>query len=198
MNWSRLSEDFRGRVRFFTFLIGNGGLVPDNIEELYDYESLLVEKPELLPSLFAIYLNNFQANTNGSSTSNPIERAAEWLYQFFNPDYDISSPVEDWELAVVTNNQVTNCIVTFVYHFIEGALDTSVFNVAEYKSALFEGGSFFEGVISVFLNVIEVDTNENVRNISRAERRAQQFARQWVDRDFKVEPPFEDWEVELV
>ncbi len=47
---------------------------------------------------------------------------------------------------------------------------------------------------AIFANVIEMDSERNVLN---AERRAAQWLRSYYDPTYKIEPPFEDWEVAL-
>ncbi|MGZ5544464.1 MAG: DUF7677 family protein [Limisphaerales bacterium] len=57
--------------------------------------------------------------------------------------------------------------------------------------------SAIEQVYAIFANVLEVDERGQVLNAKHAEKRATDYLRSYCDRGFKVEPPFEDWELEL-
>jgi len=54
-----------------------------------------------------------------------------------------------------------------------------------------------EQAYAIFANVIEMDDDGNLLNAKYAEKRAAQFIRNYVDKDYVVEPPLEGWEVEL-
>jgi len=45
--------------------------------------------------------------------------------------------------------------------------------------------------------VLELDADGTVLNASHAEYRAAQFIRRYFDRAYRVDPPFERWELEL-
>ena len=60
-----------------------------------------------------------------------------------------------------------------------------------------EESSFAEQAYAIFMNNLEIDENGNVLNYKYSENRAAQYIREYFDKDFKVVPPFEDWEVEL-
>ncbi|MRG92115.1 DUF7677 family protein [Polyangium spumosum] len=64
-------------------------------------------------------------------------------------------------------------------------------------SAIFEEPSALEQAYAIFMNVLEFDDAGIVQNARHAERRAAQFIRRYVEPSYIVEPPFEDWEVEL-
>ncbi|MGZ4963479.1 MAG: DUF7677 family protein [Limisphaerales bacterium] len=57
--------------------------------------------------------------------------------------------------------------------------------------------SAIEQVYAIFANVLEVDERGQVLNAKHAEKRATDYLRSYCDRSFNVEPPFEDWELEL-
>ena len=50
---------------------------------------------------------------------------------------------------------------------------------------------------AIYINVLELDEHGNVLNAKHAEHRAAQYIRSYVDRDYSVTPPFDDWEVHL-
>lgn len=64
-------------------------------------------------------------------------------------------------------------------------------------SCIFEEPSALELTYAIFLNVLELDAEGQVINAKHAERRAAQWIRSYVDSKYRVEPPFEDWEVAL-
>ncbi|MCQ8232272.1 hypothetical protein NP490_09440 [Pectobacterium carotovorum] len=45
--------------------------------------------------------------------------------------------------------------------------------------------------------MLELDEDGNVLNAKYAEKRATDYLRQYCDPSFTVDPPYEDWEVEL-
>jgi hypothetical protein len=49
----------------------------------------------------------------------------------------------------------------------------------------------------IFANVLDVDEHGKVTNRKHAEKRATDYLRSYCDRSFRVDPPFEDWEVAL-
>jgi hypothetical protein len=64
-------------------------------------------------------------------------------------------------------------------------------------SAIFEEPSALEQTYAIFANLLELDADGTVLNAKHAERRAAQFIRSYVDETYRVDPPFEDWEVAL-
>ena len=57
--------------------------------------------------------------------------------------------------------------------------------------------SAIEQAFAIYANVIELDIKGNVLNAKYAEKRAVDYIRSYCDPTFKVEPPYEDWEIEL-
>jgi len=51
--------------------------------------------------------------------------------------------------------------------------------------------------MAIYANVLRVDESGVVLNPRRAEMRAAQWIRSYVDRSYTVDPPFAQWEVEL-
>ncbi|GAB2566104.1 hypothetical protein GCM10027190_14720 [Spirosoma areae] len=54
-----------------------------------------------------------------------------------------------------------------------------------------------EQAFAIYANVIQMDTSGKVLNDNYATRRAAQWIRFACDSNYKVDPKFEDWEVEL-
>nr|WP_299169537.1 hypothetical protein [uncultured Allomuricauda sp.] len=57
--------------------------------------------------------------------------------------------------------------------------------------------SAIEKVFAIYTNVIELDETGAVQNDEYAQKRATDYLRSYCDPDFEVEPPYEDWEIEL-
>ncbi|MFF2450556.1 hypothetical protein ACFVSW_26280 [Neobacillus sp. NPDC058068] len=64
-------------------------------------------------------------------------------------------------------------------------------------SFIFEEPWILEQAYAIFANAIEMDDDGNVLNEKYAEMRAAQFIRSIVDKNYEIEPPLEDWEVQL-
>lgn len=67
----------------------------------------------------------------------------------------------------------------------------------DYLKLYGEEPSAIEQVFAIFANVIEMDEKGEVLNAKYAEKRAVDYLRSYCDPNFKVEPPYEDWETEL-
>jgi hypothetical protein len=64
-------------------------------------------------------------------------------------------------------------------------------------SCIFEEPSALEQTYAIFVNVLELDADGTVLNAKHAEKRAAQYIRSYVERGYRVDPPFEGWEVAL-
>jgi len=67
----------------------------------------------------------------------------------------------------------------------------------DYLELYGEEPSAIEKAFAIFANVIELDENGEVLNAKYAEKRAVDYIRSYCDPSFTVEPPYEDWEIEL-
>lgn len=67
----------------------------------------------------------------------------------------------------------------------------------DYLKLYGEEPSTIEQAFAIFANVIEMDEHGEVLNVKYAEKRAVDYIRSYCDPDFTVEPPYEDWEIEL-
>jgi len=84
----------------------------------------------------------------------------------------------------------------FSYYLANGTLEYDLLGEVDYSAVLTEP-SAMEAIYAVFSNVIELDDDGVVVNQAEAMRRAAQYVLTWVDHDYKPQPPFEDWELEL-
>jgi hypothetical protein len=86
----------------------------------------------------------------------------------------------------------------FAFYAANGTLALDVMGHHDPRAALAEGvGSPWEQAMAIFTNVLDVAADGTVRNESGAMRRAAQYLRSYLDPGYLVEPPFEDWELEL-
>jgi len=67
----------------------------------------------------------------------------------------------------------------------------------DYLKLYGEEPSAIEQAFAIFANVIELDEKGNVLNAKYAEKRAVDYIRSYCEPSFKIEPPYEDWEIEL-
>ena len=86
---------------------------------------------------------------------------------------------------------------TFAFWIANGTVGLPLLEGFDYWSAMKESPSLMEQVFAIYANVIELDENGRPLNAKAAEDRAAQFIRSWCDPDYKIDPPYESWEVEL-
>jgi hypothetical protein len=84
---------------------------------------------------------------------------------------------------------------TFAYFMASGTQNT--LKDIDYLSLYGEEPSAIEQVFAIYANVIELDENGQVLNAKYAEKRATDYLRSYCNSDFKVDPPYEDWEIAL-
>ena len=89
-----------------------------------------------------------------------------------------------------------SAIRQFAYWVANRSVGLPVFEGVDY-TCIFEEPSAMEQAFAIFLNVLELDESGGAVNAKAAERRAAQYIRQYCERTYQVEPPFEQWEVEL-
>lgn len=94
------------------------------------------------------------------------------------------------------SNSFSGELRTFSYWISNGTVGLPLLEGIDY-TCIFEEPSMLEQTYAIFANVIEMNDNGEVLNAKYAEKRAAQFIRSYVDTTYEVEPPFEDWEVEL-
>ena len=92
-------------------------------------------------------------------------------------------------------------------HSFSGALRTFAYFMAsgshymlqgvDYLELYGEEPSAIEQVYAIYANVIELDEDGEVVNGKYAEKRATDYLRSYCDPSFKVNPPCQNWELEL-
>lgn len=92
-------------------------------------------------------------------------------------------------------------------HSFSGALRTFAYFMASGTHYMLKGVDYLplygsepsaiERAFAIFANVIDMDENGQVLNAQHAQKRATDYLRSYCDSSFKVDPPLEDWELEL-
>lgn len=95
------------------------------------------------------------------------------------------------------NKHICGAVRQFSLYFAKGTLGHPLLKVIDYIEELKEESSFAEQAFAIFMNNLEVDEDGNVLNYKYCENRAAQYIRRYFDSSYTVEPPFENWEIEL-
>ena len=85
----------------------------------------------------------------------------------------------------------------FAFYLANGTLDLDLLEDFDYKTEVMAFGSALEQVFAIFANVLDVDDSGRVTNYDDAQYRAAQWIRRLCDHQYRVEPPFQDWELDL-
>ena len=93
------------------------------------------------------------------------------------------------------SNSFIGALRTFAYFMASGTQNT--LQGVNYLSLYGKEPSAIEKVFAIYANVIELDENGNVLNAKYAEKRATDYLKLCLIPDFKIEPAYEDWEIEL-
>lgn len=93
------------------------------------------------------------------------------------------------------SNSFSGTLRTFAYFMSSGT--HYMLEGVDYLSLYGNEPSAIEQVYAIFANVLEFDENGQVLNAQHAQKRATDYLRAYCVRGFEVEPPFQDWELEL-
>lgn len=85
----------------------------------------------------------------------------------------------------------------FAFFLVNGTVDDDIIPVGTDYRVIFEWPSTLEQVFAIWANVLECDDAGVPTNAHLAKRRASQYIRTFIDPTYRVEPPFEQWELEL-
>lgn len=86
---------------------------------------------------------------------------------------------------------------TFSFWIANGSVGLPLLDGIDYRSEMLASPSLMEQAYAIFANVIEFSSDGAPTNAKYAEYRAAQYMRAYCDPEYVVDPPFEDWEVEL-
>jgi len=95
---SKLSHEFSGALRTFSFWIANG-TVGHPLLEGTEYKQAMIEEPSMLEQVYAIFANVIEFNDSGVPINAKYAeyRAAQYMRSYCDPDYVVTPPFEDWE-----------------------------------------------------------------------------------------------------
>ncbi len=93
------------------------------------------------------------------------------------------------------SNSFSGALRTFAYFMSSGT--HCMLEGVDYLSLYGNEPSAIEQVYAIFANVLEFDENGQVLNAQHAQKRATDYLRAYCIPGFEVDPPFEDWELEL-
>jgi hypothetical protein len=88
----------------------------------------------------------------------------------------------------------------FAYYLANGTVGAGRGDILpidfDYSDVL-QQASALEMIFAIWSNVLDLDDDGKPVNADYARTRAAQWIRQYCDRDYEVNPPFEEWETEL-
>ena len=93
------------------------------------------------------------------------------------------------------SNEFSGALRTFAYFMSSGTQNT--LEGVDYLPLYGTEPSAIEMVYAIFANVLELDENGRVLNAHYAQKRATDYLRAYCDPSFIVDPPYEQWEIEL-
>jgi len=94
------------------------------------------------------------------------------------------------------SESVSGAVRTFSFWIANGSVGYPLLDGIDY-SCVFKEPSALEQVYAIYANVLRFDQSGQVLNAKAAEMRAAQWIRRYVESDYAVEPPFQDWELAL-
>ncbi|GAA2113458.1 DUF7677 family protein [Actinomadura alba] len=196
----------RSDLRFFAFYLGNGTLLlpaygaDDPVDEL-DYTEIVTRYDDTIGRLFAILLDGYHRPPDDRDLASlaPYDRVEAWLAAQCDPARHEPPSLTDAELALAGFDEGwKDATVAFGRRLGRGTLVPDVLDGLDYVPDLFKGGSLPEAVVMVFANVLRIGSDGTPVNAGHAERRAAQWLRRYLEHDYRVDPPFEHWEFELL
>lgn len=97
----KLSSDFSGALRTFSFWIANGTVGLPLLEGI-DYRPEMLESPSLMEQAYAIFANVIEFSGDGVPTNAKYAeyRAAQYIRRYCDSTYMVSPPFEGWEVEL--------------------------------------------------------------------------------------------------
>ncbi len=93
------------------------------------------------------------------------------------------------------SSEVSGALRTFSYFMASGT--HYMLDGVDYVHLYGNEPSAIERTYAIFANVLEFDEHGRVTNRKHAEKRATDYLRSYCDPNFRVDPPFEEWEIAL-
>ncbi|NBF02197.1 hypothetical protein GV819_07815 [Pseudomonas sp. Fl5BN2] len=97
----KLSSEFSGALRTFSFWVANGTLGYPLLEGV-DYRACLGQEPSMLEMAYAIFANVLELDEQGVPVNAKYaeHRAAQYIRQYCDPGYSAVPGFEAWEQAL--------------------------------------------------------------------------------------------------
>lgn len=98
---AKLSREFSGALRTFSFWMANGSVGLPLLEGI-DYWDDLKDSPSLMEEAYAIFANVLEFDENGVPINAKYAefRAAQCIRRWCDPSYEVTPPFEVWETAL--------------------------------------------------------------------------------------------------
>jgi hypothetical protein len=93
--------------------------------------------------------------------------------------------------------EVREALRMFAFYLGNGTVDVKVLGDGYNYDSIFTSPSDLEMVFAIWANHLEYDEEGNLVNAYTGRRRAAQYIRRYIDPSYIVDPPFEDWEIDL-
>jgi hypothetical protein len=94
------------------------------------------------------------------------------------------------------SDSLNNAYCSFALWLANGSVGDPLLQGIDYR-IIFTEPSGLQQAFAVYGNVLRMDDSGNVLNSKRAEKRAAQWIRQYVQSGYVPDPPLEVWELEL-
>jgi len=97
----KLSSEFSGALRTFSFWIANGTVGLPLLEGI-DYRPELFASPSVMEQAYAIFANVIELSDDGTPTNekHAERRAAQYIRRYCDPMYVVDPPFETWEVEL--------------------------------------------------------------------------------------------------
>jgi len=97
----KLSQDFSGALRTFSFWIANGTVGHPLLKGI-DYRPEMLLSPSLTEQAYAIFANVIEFSEDGMPTNAKYAeyRAAQYIRSYCDRTYVVSPPFEGWEVEL--------------------------------------------------------------------------------------------------
>ncbi|GMQ63829.1 DUF7677 family protein [Vallitalea maricola] len=192
---NQLDEDDRSPVRHYAFLIANGTLILRYSD--IDYRKYLINNPEYLVKLFAIY---FTQNNWGYEDKRFFKYYDEqWLATICDEDFKTELSFNQEYFSYKNHLPWQRAVVDFTNQLITCSDEAIPLKPQEILNTMLQTGTPFEQVYAVLVNTMDINpiTGE-VGNKEHATNRAFDMLKRYIISDYKPIEPFKEWEIELV
>ena len=98
---SKLSADFSGTLRTFSYWIAAGSVGHPLLEGV-EYRQVMLAEPSLMEQAYAIFANVIEFDQQGTPVNAKYaeHRAAQWIRSYCDRGYQVVPPFEAWEVEL--------------------------------------------------------------------------------------------------